>query len=542
MKPLYSYAFEVCLCSGVLLGLYRRWFERRVPFRACRIYLLVAVAVSAVIPALRIPVYSTAPAVLSDVVAPVEVRQGEFFDPVASVPVAEAFRTVDWPHLLNDTLLAVYLAVVCGLFAAFVVRLAAIGRLRRWARLTPFRDYVLAEHAAVRTPFSFLRTIYLGVGFDGPRRSIVLRHEASHVRHRHSVERIVMEAMLCLLWFDPFAWVAARRLREVQEWEADRDVLAAGCDLTEYRMTLFSQLFGCNPDMTCGLSHSFTKQRFLMMTRNKWGRFAGWRLAAALPFVGGMLCLCAFTAREAEAADGKAAVVHIAADGSVALDGEAATFETLSAKLASFRAGLPAGEVADTYVELSGAYAAPMAVVNEVKEALRRVPLLRIRYRCGESAALRMLPPVPSADGPVQVVAFAAKEQNCLSVLVSEGGSVTVSGAGAPHVVSLTELAESVAGFVAGKVGHAECEARSFGLPDGRSVGCSVSRGVVCLIPSPQAPYGKYVSVYQAVMAGFETVRDALAREWFGRGIAALTDAEQQAIRRAVPVAVFDCD
>lgn len=252
--------------------------------------------------------------------------------------------------------------------------------------------------------------------------------------------------------------------------------------------------------------------------------------------------MCAFTTRAAGTADDKTATVRIVADGSVTFDGEAVTIEALRAKLASFRAGLPAGEVADAYVELSGVYSAPMAAVHEVKEVLRRVPLLRIRYRCGESAATRMLPPVPSADGPVQVVAFAAKEQNCLSVLVSEGGSVTVSGAGASHVVSLTELAESVAGFVAGKVGHAECEIRSFGLPDGRSVDYSASRGVVCLIPSPQAPYGKYVSVQQAITAGFETVRDALAREWFGRGIAALTEAERQAVRQAVPVAVFDRD
>ncbi|MDE7078216.1 MAG: M48 family metalloprotease, partial [Alistipes sp.] len=336
---------------------------------------------------------------------PVESRWDGFAglaETAAVVPAAEPLPTVDRVYVLTFALHIVYVAVVLVLFVWLVVRLAAIGRLRRQARLTRFRDYVLAEHAAVRTPFSFLRTVYLGDGFDARRRAIVLQHEASHVRHRHSVERIAMEAMLCVLWFNPFAWLAARRLREVQEWEADRDVLASGCDLTEYRMTLFSQLFGYNPDMTCGLSHSFTKKRFLMMTCNKRGRLAGWRLAAALPFVGGMLCLCGFTVRESEAAGCAGSEcrssapnpqIFVAGDGSVTLDGNAVTFEVLESRLESFRAGLSGGELAALQVVLSGAPSAPMAAVAEVKEILRRVPFLRIRYCCEDNSVSRMLPP-----------------------------------------------------------------------------------------------------------------------------------------------------
>ena len=65
----------------------------------------------------------------------------------------------------------------------------------------------------------------------------------------------------------------------MQEWEADADVLKAGYDLTAYRIVIFRQLFGYNPDMTCGLNHSFTKNRFLMMTRFEMHRHALWRLS-----------------------------------------------------------------------------------------------------------------------------------------------------------------------------------------------------------------------------------------------------------------------
>ena len=88
---------------------------------------------------------------------------------------------------------------------------------------------------------------------------IVLCHEAGPVRHRHSAERIAVELVRSLFWFNPFDWNAGRWLQEVHEWEADRDVLDAGYDLTEYRTVIFHQLFGHNPDIACGLNHSLTK-------------------------------------------------------------------------------------------------------------------------------------------------------------------------------------------------------------------------------------------------------------------------------------------
>ena len=130
----------------------------RVPFRACRIYLLSAVALSAVIPALHIPVYPAAPVAVAPFVAPVEselVGTAEFVEPVMAAPVVGTLRALDWPRLLTDAMRMVYVGAVCVLFGWFIVRLVYIARLRRRARLTDCRGYVLAEHAAVGSVFLF---------------------------------------------------------------------------------------------------------------------------------------------------------------------------------------------------------------------------------------------------------------------------------------------------------------------------------------------------------------------------------------------------
>ena len=237
---------------------------------------------------------------------------------------------------------ALYGAICLVLLGSFAGRWRALRRLRKRARLTDCGDYTLAEHDSVAVPFSFLRTVFIGRGFEGRERAAVLRHEASHVRHRHSLERIFVELACCLFWFDPFVWMAAGWLREVHEWEADRDVLRTGYDLTEYRTLVFRQLFGYRPDIACGLNHSFTKTRFAMMTQFEERRFAALRLGAVVPLVAAMAMLCSFTVRpvgpvpSAAADDSSLLRVHVSEEG-ICVDGELRSREELSDIVAAAR-------------------------------------------------------------------------------------------------------------------------------------------------------------------------------------------------------------
>ena len=52
MKSPLLYILEVLFCSGLFLAFYRLLLVRKVSFRACRRYLVAAVFLSAVIPAL----------------------------------------------------------------------------------------------------------------------------------------------------------------------------------------------------------------------------------------------------------------------------------------------------------------------------------------------------------------------------------------------------------------------------------------------------------------------------------------------------------
>ena len=271
MKTLAIYALEVLACSGVLLAAYTILLDRRVKFRWCRLYLLASTAAAALIPLLRIPVWP-----------------GQ---------VIVATPTVTAPDLA--LCLGLYLAGATLILGIMLWQIFRIRRLRRGAEVTRTGKYRIVRTQQEIASFSFFRTIYIWAATPAAEMGAILAHESSHIAHRHSLERIVMETMKAALWWNPFVWIAARRLTEAEEFEADSDVLTSGYDRAEYMQTIFKQLFGYSPEIANGLRNSLTKKRFKMMTTQTKSRHSLLRLAGILPALIGLLCAFSFTTRAA---------------------------------------------------------------------------------------------------------------------------------------------------------------------------------------------------------------------------------------------------
>ena len=289
MKALAIYALEVLACSGVLLGAYAILLDRRVRFRWCRAYLLASPLVAALIPLLRIPVW---PGKVIEVAPTVALPAEEW-----TAEVIEEAAPVVTPEILCLAGYLVGVSLIAGVMLWQVVR---IRRLRRGAAITRTDRFTLVRTPQRIASFSFFRSIYIWDQTPAAELQAIVAHEASHIAHRHSAERVAMECMKAALWWNPFVWLTARRLTEAEEFEADSDVLASGYDIEHYMKTIFRQLFGYSPEIANGLRDSLTKKRFKMMTTKTPGRHSLLRLAGTLPAVIGLLCAFSFTTRAAE--------------------------------------------------------------------------------------------------------------------------------------------------------------------------------------------------------------------------------------------------
>ena len=268
MKTILILCLEMLVCGAVFHLLYRTAFEGRVRFVGCRIYLIVVAALSAIIPALDIRlwrdriVYIEATALNSTTTADTVVQST--FDLWATIIIC---------------------AYAIGVLVVITSVISQAVKLARLGTATVENGQRIVRSAKIDTPFSFLRTIYLPTSLAPEHCEVVIQHECAHIRHHHSLERIAMELMKAVLWFNPFVWLFSRLLTEVHEFEADREVIDSGFDNRLYATSIFTQAFGFSPDIANGLQSSLTKKRFKMMTKQRPSTRSLLRLAAALPVV-----------------------------------------------------------------------------------------------------------------------------------------------------------------------------------------------------------------------------------------------------------------
>lgn len=555
------YIIEFMFCSGLFVALYKLLIKGRVAHHQARIYLVSALILSVVIPVLELPLYPAQTVYFELPIINTDVQSLSSSTVVGEIaPAVQSALRVDWRDILSMVAWAVYILVFTLNIARFVYRLWVIRSLRLNAQLAVYEDYILAVSERISEPFSFWRTIFMGIRYAGRDREQIIIHELSHIRHHHTAERLAVELLRCVFWFNPFVWLVGNYLVEVQEWEADSDVLSRGYDVYEYRQLIFRQLFGYNTDITCGLNSQLTKNRFLMMTNFKKGKLSFIRLGVAIPMVGAMIL--AFGSVRAVAVDNtpmpvaqnlpdeEKSTVYISADGKITLNGEALTLEELQAKLEKMRAE----KGADTVLTIKADNATKLIAIQGVKDAARQSGVLRVKYLTTENEVNKVLPPIPTEENGIKVVtditSRVAKHNLLMVCMNARGDIMTTRPDGKEAIVGLDELKSIVKQFidnkewVNGKPKQKNPNYSSFRWRDYR-VGDETFRyaesdGVVSVETILDVDVEKYLALHSTIAQAFAELRDELAQNHFRKSFESLSDVERKFVTQAIPIKVSE--
>lgn len=543
-----GYIIEVLISSGLFLALYRWLLAGKVRYRICRAYIVGAMLLAAVIPLLDVPMYSPPPVPAAVERALVLVPEAMPESGIApgegaadEIPAAPAATEA----IVLKILAAAYILISASSIALIVFNTIKIRRLRREAHLTRIEDWTLAESEKIQTPFSFLRTVYMGFNYSSSERRMILSHEASHVQHRHSYERLALSVLRSILWFNPFLWIAEKDLREVQEWEADRDVLKEGNDLTLYRTAIFKQLFGYNPEISSGLNHSLTKKRFIMMTKTRPGRYATLRLAAALPLITATFLAFGCGIREQTqqtAAPATAAETGITSHNAAPASQDSVLTITISGTGDTHRLTvdgqecrigdldkviedkLASGKITVAAIEITGD--TEIGILTDVKQSLRLAGLLKVFYiSIGDLEGVttkteveRRLPPaISEVEGLTTAIPVTpANREYFHEIKVNSNDLIMMDG----YQLALEELPEKAAGIIA------EQGIRT----DENSFLCIFSIG--CNTASSSE---LYVQIQNALDKAYSTVRDDYSRKKFSKPLNTLSPEELDEVLSAIP-------
>ena len=575
MKPPLLYIAETLFCSGAFMLLWRTVLAGRISFNASRAFLLLSVAAAAIIPLLQLPLYP-ADAVFHVVpqIALYEPAQITFDEP-AQMEVAAGFEqtetaaavNLDWERILR----VVYLSIAALSLVVAVLRCVKLVLLRRRCQKAHFDGYTIARSGDIVSPFSFMTTIFMPAEMPQEHFSRIVCHELSHIRHRHTLERIAMEIMRSVLWFNPFVWIAARSLAEVHEWQADRDVLDAGHDLTQYRTTIFRQLFGYNPDITCGLAHSnsITKKRFIMMTRRCGGKFASLRLTAAATLTAGLLlafgCTARATATPTESENSQKPLYTIDLTGlTCTVNGETSDLESIAALLTATADSL---RISGT-VSILASNDTPYGDILKVKQLLRSHKFLRVNYLSNSGAGVsRIMPPLPehgSDKVKVLPVDDIPDSELVVYILGTEGAQhykdltyLPLSTVGGERIgehkfcmVAPTSTEKSIEDMVEshrqwikhGAKETGDADYRYILLPDGKTRVAVCPQMTISFFIDEKTPYGNYIAVTQAFYNLYTELREEKAQEIFHKSLEQLSTEELGCIYKIVPIKIIETD
>jgi beta-lactamase regulating signal transducer with metallopeptidase domain len=119
-------------------------------------------------------------------------------------------------------------------------------------------------------PFSFGRSVFINRDLHAESElQEIIRHEFVHIKQKHSVD-IIWSELLCLVnWFNPFAWLLKRSIRQNLEFIADNKVVENGLSKKEYQYLLLKVTGNNQYSIATPFNFSSLKKRIAMMNKLK---------------------------------------------------------------------------------------------------------------------------------------------------------------------------------------------------------------------------------------------------------------------------------
>lgn len=259
MGLFFIYSLKTALCLTAFYLIYKLLLSRETFFGFNRAVLLAVIALSLLLPLVRVSVETPAAGVSGFVVV----------EDIIVRAVAE-----DAGRFVPTTVQAAFLIYILGVafFALrWVVSLVSLYRMMRGGR-------VVCRSGGVRTivvdgdvpPFSWMGNIVISAKDYAANPQYILLHEHAHVAARHSVDILLCDALIVFQWFNPSAWLLKAELQNLHEYEADRAVLSSGVDAPSYQLLLVRKAVGDRFfSIANNLNQCSLKKRITMMMKKK---------------------------------------------------------------------------------------------------------------------------------------------------------------------------------------------------------------------------------------------------------------------------------
>ncbi len=178
---------------------------------------------------------------------------------------------------------------------AVLYKHAKISMLLKNATSCEYAGLKIRKTAKSVIPFLYYRSIVVPGSMPTDEMDIVIKHEYRHYKLGHYVDNFLFQVFQIVFWMNPFIYLLRKDLKQVHEYQVDREMIKSGIDASLYKLTLIKFSVGYQKFAVAnGLTDYKLKKRLVMMNYipvKKWK----WKFLLFIPAFYVVFSLLSFT-------------------------------------------------------------------------------------------------------------------------------------------------------------------------------------------------------------------------------------------------------
>ena len=281
MPFLLLYLFKLSLTLAVLYLFYYTLLRKLTFYTWNRFYLLSYSLLAVVVPFINITPWIEDRSIAASSL----INKVNFIN---SLPAVSAIPSGEQASTLSayDLALLLFITGAALMLTRLLLQFISIQAIKRKATVMQTNNIRLYDVDGPISPFSFARSIFVNTRRHSEEDlQKIIQHEFVHVKQQHTADLLVGELLCILNWYNPFAWLIRKAIRQNLEFVADHSVLQSGLDARQYQYLLLQVTGLPHYSLSNNFSISSLKKRIFMMNKLKSARSHLLRFLFVLPLL-----------------------------------------------------------------------------------------------------------------------------------------------------------------------------------------------------------------------------------------------------------------
>ena len=267
------YLLKVILCSAVMFAYYWLCLKDKTFHHYNRFYLLVMIVVSMILPLLKIEYFTVE---FSDKVFVLLNKIQTFKDSKDTNDGINYLKYINWG--IAGVAVILLLKLLIGIFKIF--------RFKNAFQKENFKGINFYQTNLSEAPFSYFKNLFWKntIVLNSDIGKQILKHEMVHIEQKHSYDKIFIEIVTAIFWFNPFFHFIKKEINLIHEYLADNKAVRQSDTQAFAQMLLASHFSGNQLPATSPFLSSNLKKRLKMIQKPK-TKYGYVRRLFALPVV-----------------------------------------------------------------------------------------------------------------------------------------------------------------------------------------------------------------------------------------------------------------